>query len=297
MKKMYRGNANWPAFGVCLIISLLLGAIYATIDTTSTDKPAFDGTTLPKVLSEILAVGDKVLTVERTVAGNNAWVIQPAHDPTEMVVAYTDDSGKYVFHGALYYEGKDGVADLTRELEDKHRPIIDLQALWPEVEKSTWYADGANDEEAKFTMYGFFDPNCIYCHLSWLSLEPYFKAGLQVRWIPVAVIGQTSAQKSARLMTGGDFAAKMAFGHKKWEAGRDKAFPLLNDIPADTAKRIEENNLLMRTVGATGTPAFLWKDAAGKVHKASGLIPPREIPRLTGLPFQENDNPKLKEFD
>ena len=251
---------------------------------------------LPKPLQAMLDTGDKVVKALKGPAGLTAWVILPQTQPTRAAILYTLDEGTYLLNGALLGDGASGVIDLSQRLEDQYRPVIDHDSLWSEVEKATWIPDGANNEGAKFTMYGFFDANCIYCHLSWLSLKPYLDAGLQVRWLPVAVIGQDSGNKAAMLLAAKDQRAAMKYGHENWDTSRDTAFPAADTISPEVSKILQENNDLLRKIGASGTPAFMYKDKSGKVNMISGLIRARAIPGITGMPYIKNDNPKLKDF-
>lgn len=52
---------------------------------------------------------------------------------------------------------------------------------------------------SKNVIYVFFDPNCVFCHFAWKALQPYVKAGLQVRWVPVGFLKPTSAQRAAAI--------------------------------------------------------------------------------------------------
>ncbi|MGC2520684.1 MAG: hypothetical protein WA373_16435, partial [Burkholderiales bacterium] len=68
---------------------------------------------------------------------------------------------------------------------DAQKPAArDLPALFSTLEKTDAVAEGA--ASPKRTLYVFFDANCWYCHLTWKALQPYERAGLQVRWVPVA---------------------------------------------------------------------------------------------------------------
>ena len=52
----------------------------------------------------------------------------------------------------------------------------------------------------------------------------------------------------------------------------------------------------MERFGAQGTPALVWKDGAGKVRVMTGMPRLSQLPAITGLPAQKNDDPELAEF-
>lgn len=272
--------------------------------TTSSIITADDGVSkeigwdkLPKPLVAVLDRGDKVIKGLKSEAGLTAWVVSPALDPTEIQVFYTLDDGKYLLTGSLISETEKGIENLTTGLESRYEPKVDYTAVMEEIEKTgTWFAEGASDADAKFTLYGFFDPNCVFCHIAWLGLEPYLEQGLQVRWLPVAVIGDTSQARSAHLMQAADFHEAMRAGHTNWDQGKDAAFPKVESVPEDIAQKIQVNNALLRRSGAGGTPAFFYRDTEGQARLVSGVIPRGAIPSLTGLPYIVNENPKLRGF-
>jgi thiol:disulfide interchange protein DsbG len=52
---------------------------------------------------------------------------------------------------------------------------------------------------------------------------------------------------------------------------------------------------LMNKFGAPGTPALVWKDR-GDVRFKVGVPRLSELPQITGLPAQPNDDPELAKF-
>jgi len=146
-------------------------------------------------------------------------------------------------------------------------------------------------------IYAVFDPNCPFCHLAWKALQPYEKAGLQVRWVPVAYIKQSSFGKAAAILEAKDRLA--AF--RKNEVGYDMQThdggiaPLANPSAA-ALRQIQSDNELMQKLRADGTPALVWKDRHGKVHLKVGLPRLSELPAITGLPEQAETDPDLARF-
>src|SRR5262249_44373441 len=72
------------------------------------------------------------------------------------------------------------------------------RALCDQIEKADAVVEGAKD--AKRVLYVFWDANCYYCNLTWKALQHYEKAGLQVRWVPVAYQKDNSAALAAAVM-------------------------------------------------------------------------------------------------
>jgi len=99
---------------------------------------------------------------------------------------------------AFAASGADAKTPLERE----------LPALFAALEKADAVVEGS--ASPKRILYIFFDANCWYCHLTWKALQPYEKAGLQVRWVPVAYQKDSSTTKAAAIMQAKDRVGRCA---------------------------------------------------------------------------------------
>lgn len=234
---------------------------------------------------------------ETQMPGVYGWVLVDSQNPMEPQILYTSADGLNGFAGTMLGQMSDGkIMSYTVQHLEKYAPKTDLGSYWADIEASNWVAEGAKDGAAKKTIYGFFDANCIYCHLSWLAMKPYMDAGLQIRWLPVAMLAETSAGKAAAILSAEDPAALMQAGHLNWEdLGREEAFPTV-PVTSDIQDKLDENGILMRKLGVRGTPAFIYKDEAGSMKLVPGMPKLAEIPAITGIPEIPNNNPKLERF-
>jgi len=170
----------------------------------------------------------------------------------------------------------------------------DLPALFSTLEKTDAVTEGATSP--KRILYVFFDANCWYCHLTWKALQPYEKAGLQVRWVAVAYQKESSTTKAAAIMLARDRAAalrenELGYKPESYDGGI---------APAKASKaleaQLEANFELMDRFGVSGTPGLVWKDEKGRVRVRVGMPRLSLLPAITGLPAQKNDDPELAEF-
>jgi thiol:disulfide interchange protein DsbG len=169
------------------------------------------------------------------------------------------------------------------------------QALWGQVTGSKYIIQGASDSAKKATLYAFFDPNCIFCHLSWKLSRHYYQEGLQVRWIPIAFLMTDSASKAAWVLLSADPSKALAEGEGGWKGLQDgggafKEGPVTTEIQ----KTLARNKKLFIDLGLTGTPGFVYKDPAGIVHTASGVSSKRTFASMTGLPYVPVEDPDLE---
>jgi thiol:disulfide interchange protein DsbG len=171
----------------------------------------------------------------------------------------------------------------------------DFPALYATLEKADAVVEGA--KQAKRVLYVFWDANCYYCNLTWKALQYYEKAGLQVRWVPVAYQKDNSAALAAAVMGARDRVAALRENETRYRAkSYDGGIRAAAKVPDALAIELEDNMTLMGRFGMSGTPALVWKDSAGRVQTHLGLPPLSRLPAITGLPEQKIDDPELAKF-
>ncbi|HXZ54329.1 MAG TPA: thioredoxin fold domain-containing protein [Burkholderiales bacterium] len=171
----------------------------------------------------------------------------------------------------------------------------DLPALYATLEKVDAVVEGASDP--KRVLYVFWDANCYYCNLTWKALQHYERAGLQVRWVPVAYQKDNSAALAAAVMGATDRAAALRENETRYRPkSYDGGIKAAAKVPADLAIELEENMTLMGRFGMSGTPALVWRDAGGRIQTHLGFPRLSKLPAITGLPEQKIDDPELAKY-
>lgn len=161
------------------------------------------------------------------------------------------------------------------------------QALFSQIESATYITDGPQNVAPKTVVYGFFDPNCIYCHLAWKLARPYVAGGLEIRWLPVSVVAEDSAQKAAWILAAKDPTKAFNDGEAHWAAGLRDGGGRFGQQPLDEGtKRVLLHNFdLFREAGLTGTPGFVYRDRFGAIRAFSGVGNSYVFSDMTGLPY------------
>jgi thiol:disulfide interchange protein DsbG len=171
----------------------------------------------------------------------------------------------------------------------------ELAANFARLEKADAVVEGAT--HPKFVLYVLFDANCLYCHLTWKAVQPYEQVGLQVRWIPVAYQQPSSVGRAAAIMQAPDRVAAMRIDETRYDAKRfNGGIEPAKSVPKELAAEFAQNTQLMKAFGAPGTPVVAWKDSGGAIRVRVGMLRLSELPTITGLPAQRNDDPDLAEF-
>ena len=243
----------------------------------------------PKQIQGIIQSGAKIIKTFPAVSQLKGWVIEKNERYT---IIFSTPDNQTLFAGDLIdNEGN----NLTEKYADLYVPKPDLNPLYSALEKSFFIAEGTQ-KAPKSVIYAFFDPNCPFCHFAWQALQPYEAAGLQVRWIPVAYLMETSTDKAAAILQAKNQLAafrenELKYNMKNHEGGIKPAKPSANSL-----KQLQANSELMHQFGITGTPAIVWKDTQGKIQIKGGMPRLGELPGITGLPEQKIDNPDLARF-
>ncbi len=255
------------------LIALLVCALLAGLPALSRAEA------YPPVLKPYLNNGLKVTKRFAAASGLTGWVVLHQGQHT---VLFTTADGKTLISGALIDEqGK----NLTASYARRYIPKPDFSQVFSELETSHYITEGTLKAPKKI-IYIFTDANCPFCHKTWLSLQPYEKAGLQVRWVMVAVLGPNSMNKAIEVMASKDRLAAFRTDMEHFGSGRAVAAGMTPQAKPAEADIMRQQTALMTRFGIQGTPGLVWKNAAGKVMIKFGMPLPSEIPGITGLPRQ-----------
>lgn len=267
-------------------ISFLIGIALEALLVAPIALPAAE---LPKPIESLVDGGLKVERSFPAASGLTGWVLSRRGQYT---IVFTTSDRKTLIVGPLYDENR---RDLAVEYSKKYVPRPDLPALLAELEQAQHVPEGTM-ASPKSVIYVIFDPNCPYCHAAWKMLQPYEKAGLLVRWVPVAYLAPTSLPKAVEIMAAPDTTA--AF-RRMMQTFRESYTPSAASDPKtkpEIVQALEANLRLMEKLGMHGTPGIVWKDKDGKVRTKDGVPRLWELPAMTGLPEQKVDDPDLARF-
>ncbi|HJW56821.1 MAG TPA: thiol:disulfide interchange protein DsbG [Burkholderiaceae bacterium] len=270
-------------------LTTLAAALTFSITALSGIPAAWAAEPYPKMIQGAVDNGVKVVKTFPASSGLTGWVLM---EGGRYSIVFATADKKSLLMGALIGENGE---NLSAQYAEKYIPKPDLGSLYQELEKAAYVVEGVA-KDPKSVIYVFVDANCPFCHFTWKALQSYEKAGLQVRWLPVAMLTPTSMPKAIEVMTASDKTAafrKMEENHGKNVAPSAKATESANP---QAAASIRKNGELMEKFGISGTPGVLWKDKQGKVNVKGGMPRLSEIPMITGLPEQKITDPDLERF-
>lgn len=206
----------------------------------------------------------------------DGWVMVQAHQP---MVVYTTADGELLISGVLVNaEGE----NLTARHLEQHRPAADLAAVYQALEEVDYIAEG--EASAVPPVYVFFDPRCSHCHDAWRGLQPWVERGLELRWVPVALMGRQSAAQAAALLHADERGAALA----ALMSGDGE--PPVAQIGARAAEQLQAHSELMGRAGLTGTPGFVWADGQGGYQAQSGFPGAEALAERFGLAESQRES-------
>lgn len=244
---------------------------------------------MPVQIKKAVDGGMKVVKEFDGPSGLKGWVIGKGN---HNVMVFTTHDGKTLIEGLLV--GSDG-ANLSEYYAKKYVPKPDYSKEYESLTKAASITTGSTNP--KSTIYAFFDPNCIFCHLLWKELKPYEKAGLRTIWVPVAFLKPSSVGIGAAILEAKNPAAAFERNEEKFvEKTETGGIKPLAKPGAKTLNSLKANTMLMAQFGQGGTPLIVWKDKDGKIQTAEGLPKLSSLPAITGLPEQVESDPELNRF-
>lgn len=252
------------------IVKTLLVASVSFIFANHTLAAPADKPTL--VEQHLMSKGVKIIQSFPSVSGFKAIV---ADNGKEKRLFYVTPDGKSLVAGIVFDTAGNNVTatDMTRagvsdngNANIKNIPAPQLESIWSRAEKLHWIADGKAGAK---TIYVFFDPNCPYCHRLWTTLRNPVQSGkIQVRWLPVPILKESSKGLGAALYASSNPADAMA------RMINHQLEPIQVDVMAN--RNMAYNLLLLRDTGYTGVPTVLYRQA-GKIHVSMGVPDEQEL--------------------
>ena len=122
----------------------------------------------------------------------------------------------------------------------------------------------------------FFDPNCPYCHELYEDLLPWVgKQGLQLRWIPVAVLAPSSEGKAAAMLQAADPREALARNENDYGenpgAGSGGGLVPAAHVAVATREELARNVNVLHAAGIYfAFPMMVWKDRTGQAQMFLG---------------------------
>lgn len=164
------------------------------------------------------------------------------------------------------------------------KPAADVQAaaqVLAQLQQATAIPEGRGARVLTL----FFDPNCPYCRQLYSDLRPFVgKDGLQLNWVPVAILAPSSLGKAAAILQAGNrLQAFLAMEEHALDPNRPApAVPAASQISAKTRQILNANEAVLRQAGVySSVPLVVYRNRAGQPQLLLGA--PRDAKALAAL--------------
>lgn len=165
--------------------------------------------------------------------------------------------------------------------EDKVKELVAgpmSQAIWDQLEESTWVADG--QDGAPRVVYTFTDPNCPYCHGFWEAARPWVEAGkVQLRHVMVGIIRADSSSKAQSILEADNPGQAMTQNELAFDQG---GIQPAEKVSQKIDAQLRSNHKLMLELGFRGTPGILYPGADGSVQTLAGMPQGNALEQVLG---------------
>ena len=191
------------------------------------------------------------------------------------IAIYLTSDGQHALVGTLIdAQGQDVGAEPLRRLVSEPAS----RELWDQLQNSRVVVDGR--EDAPRVIYTFTDPNCPYCNAFWRAARPWVAAGkVQLRHVLVGIIKEDSATKAAAILQAKVPVQALTYNEEHHGQGGIKPAA---SVSRQSQQALQENLMLMTRMGFQGTPAIVFKDAAGQVQTRSGMPQGADLEAVLG---------------
>ncbi|HEY4126586.1 MAG TPA: thiol:disulfide interchange protein DsbG [Gammaproteobacteria bacterium] len=228
-----------------------LRALIATLCLLCISAPAF--AVLPPALTSLQSRGAVVGKSFPAPDGLTGWVVQiQGHT----IVLYSTPGGRYLLSGALVDQGGN---NLTEQYSDTYIEQPAANKLAIQLASDPLLVDEGDKHAPE--LYAYIDANCIYCNKLWTELRPYVQSGkLQVHWVVLAFLKDSSMAKGAAILAAPDRLAALTQDETKFDTQQEEGgVAPLDKIPPAITTAMNAHAAQMAESGSQGTPLLLYR--------------------------------------
>jgi len=225
----------------------------------------------PPVLKALEGQGLTVMQEFKVEGGLRAFAAVAGDRP---IAIYITSDGNAIVGTRLNAKGEPVDEAALNNLAAK--PISDKE--WAQLQSATSVRDGKAD--APRIVYAFSDANCPYCHRFWEAARPWVDAGkVQIRHIMVGIIKEDSPAKAAAILGAADPSAALLENERKYAQG---GITPAKSVPANVRKTLDDNQMLMLSMGFRGTPGIVVRGSDGVLKKYNGMPQGPQLAEVLG---------------
>lgn len=152
-----------------------------------------------------------------------------------------------------------------------------VDAVLAALPQATWIAEGRGPRP----VYIFIDPNCPSCAQLYRNLRTLIEPhGLQIRWVPVAVVDATSPGKAAAILQASGPLAALRLNEERYH-GETYRGGIEEDIATtETERALRANERLLNRLEIPVVPSMLFAGSGGRTVLIQGALSPLALRKV-----------------
>lgn len=204
------------------------------------------------------------------------YVIQSTQNNAQTIV-YVDNRGRYLLSGTLLDQN---LQNISAQNYQTYIAPQTASTAFNYLANVAYIQQGSTS--AAHQAYIVFDPNCIFCHRLFESLQPFIQNGsLAIRWVPVAFLKATSTGRAYAMLSSSNPEAVLLQNEKNFnEATEEGGVPPLSNPSAKVQQQLQNNMAFLTEAQIQATPAIFYKNASGIATMLPGIT---DISKLSNI--------------
>ncbi|MDF2691472.1 MAG: hypothetical protein K0S29_1327 [Gammaproteobacteria bacterium] len=251
---------------IFIVLAFIAGVILSVAFFQIQQRPDVDA---GKLLIEKMTQGNvTILSNFNSIGDLEGYVVQSTGPNPQQGIIYTDNQGQYLISGVIVDKNGNNVNQMDFE---KYVAPAAISNAYSSLNNVTWIEQGS--PQAPHKAYVVFDPNCIYCHRLYNSLQAQIASGqLAVRWIPVGFLKASSAGKAYAILSAQNPVQAMQKNEQNFnESIEEGGITPVKNPPQAIKDQLNKNMQFMVQNQITVTPVILYKNSNGTPKTTMGM--------------------------
>lgn len=271
---------------ICIIIIIVIALVFQYQKRSLNNSP--QGKLVQKLMSDKVIV-TRTFKVEGLSKYLTGMVIQLKGNDKQKSIAYTDPKGNILFDGNLV--SADG-ENLTLKFAKKYlydkktleamKPTHKLDdSVWDDLQKTHKIFQG--DKNTKKQLVAILDPNCPYCHLEFIALQPYIKANkIAVHWLVVGMLKPSSTEKAQAILSSKNPLAALTYNETHFDMDAENGGVTKQKYPINKEGIIaaKANSDFFTDQKFVSAPLIIYKNKKGEVILHQGYADKQQLEDL-----------------
>ena len=142
---------------------------------------------------------------------------------------------------------------------------------------TAWIEEG----DSARVIYTLFDANCPACQLLYSNLRRFVNNGqVTIRWVPVAVVNETSLGKATAMLEAEDPLAALRRNEEQYDS-QSHSGAIAEQIPSpETERKLRHNTELMNKLRVPVVPTMVFVDRQGEATIMQGALSPLALSKV-----------------